>query len=141
MIASITASSIPRNVHGAPKARRKLILKVYRDWKSTVPAQRLWNRSLNDYIYIDGLSATETSKWASLSYWSTLAVLYLDYIIRYAEKDGPLCEPKKNQNQKNFWKIQPMKCYLQEVGWVKLTVGIYAKSGRKLQYCITKIRK
>ena len=108
----ISSVNIPHGVVGAPKARHIIIVKAYKDWIQSVPNKKVWNRSLNNYIHINALSITETANLASLSYWSTYAVLHLDYILRYAEKDGPTRTPKPNENQSKFSRIQIMKCYV-----------------------------
>lgn len=136
----LISTTIPRRVPGAREMRRKLIRNVYAEWKRSVPGQKVWNNSLHDYINVNALSITETANWASLSYKSTLAVLHLDHILRYSQKWGKPYTPKNNQNQKLFNAIQEMKCYLPNVGWVKMTVGIRKYCGEKLQYCITAIR-
>ena len=116
-------------------------MKAYKDWIQSVPNKKVWNRSLNNYIHINALSITEKANWASLSYWSTYAVLHLDYILRYAEKDGPTRTPKPNENQSKFSRIQIMKCYVAKIGWVKMTVGILRSDGRNIQYCITALHQ
>ncbi len=137
----ISSVNIPHGVVGAPKARHIIIVKAYKDWIQSVQNKKVWNRSLNNYIHINALSITETANWASLSYWSTYAVLHLDYILRYAEKDGPTRTPKPNENQSKFSKIQIMKCYVAKIGWVKMTVGILRSDGRNIQYCITALHQ
>lgn len=122
------------------KAREEIISQVYRKWTENNPAKRVYNRSLKDYINIKYLSITETKRHAAKSYTSTLALLQLDTILRYAVKIGkPKPTKRGSKNQNNFVQIQVMKYDLVGIGTVKMTVGI-KKSGEKIQYCITAIR-
>ena len=122
------------------KAREEIISQVYRKWTENNPDKRVYNRSLKDYINIKYLSITETKRHAAKSYTSTLALLQLDTILRYAVKIGkPKPTKRGSKNQNNFVQIQVMKYDLVGIGIVKMTVGI-KKSGEKIQYCITAIR-
>ena len=122
------------------KAREEIISQVYRKWTENNPDKRVYNRSLKDYINIKYLSITETKRHAAKSYTSTLALLQLDTILRYAVKIGkPKPTKRGSKNQNNFVQIQIMKYDLVGIGTVKMTVGI-KKSGEKIQYCITAIR-
>ena len=122
------------------KIREEIILQVYRRWTEENPDKRVYNRSLKDYINIRYLSITETKRHAAKSYTSTLALLQLDTILRYAVKVGkPKPTKRGSKNQDNFVQIQVMKYDLVGIGVVKMTVGI-KKSGEKIQYCITAIK-
>jgi hypothetical protein len=122
------------------KAREEIISQVYRKWTENNPDKRVYNRSLKDYINIRYLSITETMRHAAKSYASTLALLQLDTILRYAVKYGKPKPPKKGvKNQAIFSHIQEMHCELIGIGTVKMIVGI-KRSGEKIQYCITAIK-
>ncbi len=122
------------------KIREEIISHVYRRWIEANPDKRVYNRSLKDYINIRYLSITETMHHAAKSYYSTLAMLQLDTILRYAIKFGNPKRPKKGvRNQELFMQIQEMHYELVGIGVVKMTVGI-KRNGEKIQYCITAIR-
>ena len=122
------------------KIREEIISQVYRRWTDANPDKRVYNRSLKDYINIRYLSITETIHHAAKSYYSTLAMLQLDTILRYSVKFGKPKPTKRGiKNQDNFVQIQIMHYDLVGIGLVKMTVGI-KKSGEKIQYCITAIR-
>jgi hypothetical protein len=113
---------------------------VYRKWIENNPDKRVYNRSLKDSINIRYLSITETMRHAAKTYASTLALLQLDTILRYAVKYGKPKPPKKGvKNQAIFSQIQEMHCELIGIGTVKMIVGI-KRSGEKIQYCITAIK-
>jgi len=95
---------------------------------------------LKDYINIRYLSITETMRHAAKSYTSTLALLQLDTILRYAVKTGkPKPTKRGSNNQKDFAQIQIMHYDLVGIGTVMMIVGI-KRSGEKIQYCITAIK-
>ena len=86
------------------KIREEIISQVYSRWIEENPDKRVYNRSLKDYINIRYLSITETRRHAAKSYTSTLALLQLDTILRYAIKVGkpkPTKRGSKNQNNTN----------------------------------------
>ena len=122
------------------RLREEIISQVYRRWVENNPDKRVYNRSLKDYINIRYLSITETMRHAAKSYYSTLAMLQLDTILRYSVKFGkPKPTKRDRKNQNGFVKIQIMHYDLIGIGLVKMTVGI-KQSGEKIQYCITAIR-
>lgn len=121
------------------KIREDIISQVYRKWTEANPTKRVYNRSLKDYINVKYLSITETMRHAAKTYASTLALLQLDYILRYAVKYGkPTPTKRGSKNQATFTHMQQMRCELVGIGTVKMLVGI-KRSGEKIQYCITAI--
>jgi len=119
--------------------RKKIIKDFYAVWSAVNPTKTVFNISLQDFINVRFLSMQETSLIAALSYKSTLAVTYLTEILEKATLID-LVEPKSNnQNQKRFSEMIIMKYYREEIGIIKLTVGILKGSKKKIQYCITTI--
>jgi transcriptional regulator with XRE-family HTH domain len=57
------------------RIRNHLIRQFYYQWMGKHGDRKVFNRSLNDYIYIKYISVNETAGHASLKYLSTLAVL------------------------------------------------------------------
>ncbi len=84
----------------------------------------------------------ETRRHAAKRYNSTLAVLQLDTILKKAKRIGnPLPVKQGSKNQKVFSKILKMECKLEEIGTVKLLVGIKKTTSEKIQYCITTLEQ
>lgn len=101
--------------------------------------RKVFNTSLNDFIYIKYISVNETAGHASLRYLSTLAVLQLDAILPNAIlKDSKPVNPK-TKNQKGFKRMLIMEYNCPAIGLVRLTVGQKRSDGSKVQYCITAI--
>ena len=120
------------------KTRENIITSFYVEWSSNNPERRVFNESLNDYIYVTYSSLDETRRHAAKRFLSTLAVLQLDTILRTAKRVGkPLPIKPRSKNQKNFSKMIRMECQLEGVGKVKLLLGIKKKTGEMVQYCIT----
>ncbi len=114
------------------KVRKKIIGDFYAKWKAEHPDKRVWNESLNDFIYVKFHSLNETRGHASGTYESTMAVLNLTEILNKAEFVEERPKKQEDNNQKKFSKMIIMK-----YGRVKLTVGFQASKGQYVQYCIT----
>ena len=68
-----------------------------------------------------------------------LAVTYLTEILEKAVIINRTKPKPNNQNQKRFSEMIIMKFFKEELGNIKLTVGILKGSKQKVQYCITAI--
>ena len=121
------------------KARKRIIIRFYQEWKANNPSQKRYNLNLKDYINIRNISMAETSAHAAKNYLSTLAVLQLDAILTNAKRVG-IEKAKINKNQKSFNKMILMEYALPAIGAVRLTVGIKRGTNEKVQYCITAIQ-
>lgn len=121
------------------RIRNRLVRKFYYQWAQKNPDKKVFNRSLNDYIYVKYVSINETAGHASLRYLSTLAVLQLDAILPNAilKENRPINQ--KTKNQKGFKRMLIMEYYCPGIGPVRLTVGQKGSDDSKVQYCITAI--
>ena len=121
------------------RVRNRLVRKFYYQWTQKNPDKKVFNRSLNDYIYVKYVSINETAGHASLRYLSTLAVLQLDAILPNAilKENRPINH--KTKNQKGFKRMLIMEYYCPGIGPVRLTVGQKGSDDSKVQYCITAI--
>ena len=121
--------------------RKKLIKDFYAVWNAANPTKCVFNINLQDFINVRFLSMQETSLIAALSYKSTLAVTCLSEILEKAAVRARTKPKPNNQNQKRFSEIIIMNYFKEEVGNIKLTVGVLKGSKQKVQYCITAIEK
>lgn len=87
------------------KAREKIIINFYQEWKRNNPSQRLYNLDLKDYINIRYISIVETVEHSSKNYLSTLAVLQLDCILRLAKQVKIVNTKQGDKNQNQFEKM------------------------------------
>ena len=113
------------------KARKKIIGDFYARWNAENPQKRVFNASLNDYIYVKFHSLNETRGHASGTYESTKAVLNLSKILKKAVLVEEKPKKKEDNNQRLFSKILVMR-----YRHVKLTVGYQVSKGHYVQYCI-----
>ena len=124
------------------KTREEIITTKYVQWRNSNPEGKVFNDDLNDFIYVKYLSLDETRRHAAKRYLSTLAVFYLDRILKTAIRIGkPVPIKKRSKNQKSFSKMIHMECQLETIGVVKLMVGIKKKTGEKIQYCLTALEQ
>ena len=113
------------------KARRQIIKDFYAHWFANHP-KKIWNRSLQEYIYIKGNSMNETSGQASFSYESTKEVLRLSEILANATLEKRMPPKRDSKNQKPYSEILIMR-------WksAMLVVGRQETTGEYVQYCIS----
>jgi len=136
----ITAEDIPTGDAAEDKrARHKLILRFYHQWKSKNPEAKRYNFSLKDDINIKHVSLEETAGHASLTYLSTLAVLQLDAILSNAVFMEKVPANPKKTNQNKFESMLRMEYQCVGIGLIKLLVGVKRSDKTKVQYCITVI--
>lgn len=121
------------------RKRQKLIQAFYAHWKELNPELRVFNDSLQDYIYVKYISIQETAGHAALTYHSTLAVLQLNAILRESVLEKELNPKQGTANQMQFQKMLQMRHVLPGIGRVKLMVGVKRSDKMKVQYCITAI--
>lgn len=121
------------------KEREKIIQDFYLSWKIKNPSLKRFNLSLNEYVNIRSISIEETSQKAARNYLSTLAVLQLDFVLTNAKKISIENTKPYTKNQNSFEKMILMQCKLEQIGTVKLTVGVRRSNKEKVQYCITVI--
>ena len=128
------------------KQRKQFIVDFYGKWIASNPEKRLYNKSLQAFIEVRFLSLEETSGHASVSYKSTVAVIFLSEVIENAlaqrDKKGNVIAtmPKPNiKNQARFSNIYVMEFEKADFGKIKLTVGELRGSRQNIQYCISAI--
>jgi hypothetical protein len=122
------------------KQRKQFIKDFYHLWETAIPAKKVFNKSLKEYINVRYISVDETAGQASHRYISTLAVTFLTEILENAVQKGiPQNAATAKENQKGFEKIITMEYRKKAFGIIKLTVGIKRGTKEKIQYCVTAI--
>jgi hypothetical protein len=120
--------------------RRQIINNFYNDWSGENDEKRVKNNELKHFIHVNQLSKKHTARYACNDFQSTLTVLELSYVLRYAVKVGS-DKPKNNKSQEGFIDMLIMECVVPclrpYVTTAKLIVGVIRCRGRKLQYCLT----
>ena len=121
-------------------ARSEMIFNYYQWWKAEHPEKKIFNKELGDYIHVNHDSLVETIRYAKLSYLSTTAVLHLDELLANATLVSEVKTDPSTKSQHPYEKMLIMRHKLQDVGDVRLIVGV-RRSDRttKIQYSITVI--
>lgn len=122
------------------RKRQKLIIAFYQQWKKDNPESKRYNINLKDDINIRYVSIEETAGQASLTYYSTIAVLQLDAILTNAVLKETVPANQKKNNQRKFESILKMEYECVAIGRIKMLVGVKRSDKSKVQYCITAIR-
>jgi len=135
------SEGIPKGETKEEKKQRKQFIKdFYRLWETIHPTKKVFNKSLNDYIYVRYISVDETAGQASHRYISTLAIMFLTEILEKAvQKGAPKNIDPTKENQKGFEKMIAMEYRKKAFGIIKLTVGVKRRTKEKIQYCVTAI--
>lgn len=119
------------------RIRKELIYSFIKKWKEEHEESTIFNFDLSEYVKINQVFLIEATAHASKSYLSTKAVFRFEEAIQNAIKIG-MSKPKPdNKNQKPFQDMLIMKYHSEDLGTVKLTIGIRFKSHEKVQYGIS----
>ena len=122
------------------KQRKRFITDFYKMWEAENPQKQIFNKSLKDFVNVKHISVKETAGQASHRYISTLAITFLTEILANAiQKGSPQNINSQRDNQKGFEKIIIMEYSKNDMGKIKLTVGVKRGTKEKVQYCITAI--
>ena len=118
------------------KARKIIIADFYARWNAEHPDKKVWNKSLNAYIYVKYQSLNETKGQASVSYESTKAVLKLTEILEKAVVAKIKPAKKDDKNQKAYDKMVFMY-----YNGIRVLVGHQTSKDEYVQYCITATKR
>ena len=118
------------------KARKIIIADFYARWNAEHPDKKVWNKSLNAYIYVKYQSLNETKGQASVSYESTKAVLKLTEILEKAVVAKNKPAKKDDKNQKAYDKMVFMY-----YNGIRVLVGHQTSKDEYVQYCITATKR
>ena len=111
------------------KARKQIIKAFYASWIAEHPDKKIWNRSLNDYIYVKGQSINETAGHASLSFESTKAVTQLTEVLKNATVVETWTPKYGDKNQRPYSRM-----ILLRFGKTRLIVGYQKSCQEYVQY-------
>ena len=119
------------------RIRKELIYSFIKKWKDEHEDSTIFNTNLSEFVKINQVFLIEATAHASKSYLSTKAVFQFEEAIRNAVKIGVSKPKPDNKNQKPFQDMLIMKYHSENLGTVKLTIGIRFKSHEKVQYGIS----
>lgn len=118
--------------------RRKIIFDFIQQWRAEhISDARIYNININEYIKINQVFMLESVAHAAYSYQSTKAVLQMEQVMANAQKVSLTKTKEGNSNQKPFQQMIVMRYKSDELGTVKMTIGIRKKTKENVQYSIT----
>lgn len=117
--------------------RRSIIHDFIQQWRADHPDPRVYNEELKDYIKVNQVFLLESVSHSSIKYQSTKAVLQMETIMAHAIPVGLSKVKPNNSNQKPFKQMLVMVYKSEELGSIKMTVGIRHKTEEKVEYSIT----
>lgn len=136
---------IERDAEGIPmgnspeekEIRREIVHKFVQDWRYSHPGEAIINKDIKEPIKIDHLSLREACSHSPRSYKSTKALLQLETIVAEAKKLGESLTKQEDSSQKSFEKMIVMVHKIENLGLIKLTIGVKRKTHEKIEYGIT----
>lgn len=140
-----TVSSIEYDAEGIPlgqgieeiRIRQKMIGDFFRLWKETHDQHEIFNQDLKENILVRSISVIEACQHSAKSYISTKAAFMFETILREAKKVSTTKPKVGNKNQQNFSDMLILVFESEELGTVRLTVGVRKRTGDKIQYGIS----
>ena len=118
--------------------RRNIIHEFIQQWRANhKDTPFVFNENLNENIKINQLFLIESVSHAIGTYKSTKAALRFEEVMSKAQKIGLTKVKEGNSNQKPFQQMLVMRYTSEDLGDVKMTVGIRKVTKEKVQYSIT----
>lgn len=133
------ADGIPMGTsHEEVVARRQIIHDFIQKWRAEhLDNPCIFNEELKDYVKINQLFLFESVAHAAGRYLSTKAVLRMEDVIKDEKLIGLSKKKDGDKNQKPFHHMVVMIYRSEELGNVKMVVGIRLRTLEKVQYSIT----
>lgn len=123
------------------RMRERLISQFLHEWTEKNPERRVFNQSLNDYIFIRGKSVAEMMQHSSKRYLSTCAVLHFEDLLASANPIDEVPTKPGNGKQAEFDHMLVMSYNHVVYGMVKITVGVKKSNAQHIQYGMTALRE
>lgn len=118
--------------------RRNIIHEFIQQWRANhKDTPFVFNENINENIKINQLFLIESVSHAIGTYKSTKAALRFEEVMSKAQKIGLTKVKEGNSNQKPFQQMLVMRYTSEDLGDVKMTVGIRKVTKEKVQYSIT----
>lgn len=123
------------------RMRERLISQYLHEWTEKNPERRIFNHSLNDFIFIRGKSVAEMMQHSSKRYLSTCAVLHFEVLLASANLIDEVPTKPGNGKQAEFDHMLVMSYDHHVFGTVKITVGVKKSNAQHIQYGMTVLRE
>lgn len=122
------------------RQRQQIISQFYYNWKIAHPEKRIFNHDLKEFINVRQVSIEEAKEHSAKSYNSTKAFMKIEEVLEKAKKVAEVPPKQGNKNQSRFSKLLILSHTIEEIGIIKLTVGILKSNKDKIQYGISALR-
>lgn len=119
------------------KIRERIIRDFFSSFQKGSDDRRVFNLNLQSDILIRMISAIEAIEHSSKSYRSTKAVLELETVLKNARPVKRVGVKVGNNNQRPFAYMLVMVYELDNIGTIKLTVGVKKSNGERIEYGIS----
>jgi hypothetical protein len=119
--------------------REVIIRDFFEKWSTLNNERRIFNDILQEYIYVRAVSVIEAKEHSAKSYKSTRAIMIIDEVLKNASPIRRVSKKTDNKNQKDFAYMLVMIYKHQDIGTIKLTVGV-RPNAMKIQYGLTALR-
>lgn len=119
------------------KIREQIIRNFFSSFQKDSDDRRVFNLNLHSDILVRMISAIEAIEHSSKSYRSTKAVLELERVLKNARPVRRVAVKAGNNNQKPFAYMLVMVYELDDIGTIKLTVGVKKSNGERIEYGIS----
>lgn len=118
--------------------RRQIVYDYIQRWRTENKNNpRIYNDNPKEYIKITQIFMIESVAHSVGNYKSTKAILHFEEIMAKAHKVGLTRTKEGNSNQKPFTKMMVMRYKMDDLGDIKMTVGVRARTNEKVEYSIT----
>ena len=121
------------------RKREAIIDDFLRKWSAANTERKVFNNVMQEYIYVRAISFAEAKEHSAKSYKSTRALMLLDEVLKNASPIKRVPKKSGDKNQKEFVYMLVMIYKHQDIGTIKLTVGI-KKNANKIQYGISALK-
>ena len=119
--------------------REVIIRDFFEKWSTSNNERRIFNDVLQEYIYVRAVSVIEAKEHSAKSYKSTRAIMIIDEVLKNASPIRRVPKKTDYKNQKDFAYMLVMIYKHQDIGTIKLTVGV-KQNTKKIQYGLTALR-
>lgn len=118
--------------------RREKIHTFIQQWRAEHRDNpRIFNNNLQEFIKVNQVFMLESVLHSAIRYQSTKAIMRMEEVMANAIKIGEMKVKESNSNQKPFQQMLVMRYSDEELGDVKVTVGVRKRTLEKVQYGIT----
>jgi len=120
------------------RIRREKIHEYIQKWRAQhFDHPYLYNENLKENIKISQVFLLESVCHSSIRYQSTKAIMNMEEVIAKARKICEVPSKERNNNQKPFEKMIVLRYDSEELGTVKMVVGVRNRTHEKVEYSIT----